>query len=191
MFAPSAPESKAGFTVERFQGLVGIVLILGVIVLLSRRRSAIRWRTLVVGLVLQAAVALLILKWEPGYRALKWFAGLVQQLIAFTDQGSSFVFGDLLGTDDRFVFALNVLPVIIFLGALIGAGREIVTLNRDPAWYSGYATAMQALDGDALNASAASVVKPEELMWLVVGDLKQIEADVRALGWGEVVVLQP
>lgn len=106
---------------ERFQGLVGIVLILGIIVLLSRRRSAIRWRTLIVGLVLQAGVALLILKWEPGYQALKWFAGLVQQLIAFTDQGSSFVFGDLLGTDDRFVFALNVLPVIIFLGALIGA----------------------------------------------------------------------
>jgi zinc protease len=77
------------------------------------------------------------------------------------------------------------------LGALIGAGREIVTLNRDPAWYSGYATAMQALDGEALNASAASVVKPDELMWLVVGDLKQIEADVRALGWGEVIVLRP
>lgn len=77
------------------------------------------------------------------------------------------------------------------LGALIGAGREIITLNRDPAWYSGYAAAMQALDGDALNGSAAQVVKPDELMWLVVGDLKQIEADVRALGWGEVVVLQP
>lgn len=77
------------------------------------------------------------------------------------------------------------------LGALVGAGREIVTLNRDPAWYSGYAAAMQALDGGALNASAASLVKPEQLMWLVVGDLKKIEADVRALGWGEVVVLQP
>ena len=76
-------------------------------------------------------------------------------------------------------------------GALVGAGREIVTLNRDPAWYSGYAAAMQALDGGALNASAASLVKPEQLMWLVVGDLKKIEADVRALGWGEVVVLQP
>ena len=121
MFALSALDPKAGFTVERFQGLVGIALILGVIILLSRRRSAIRWRTLVVGLVLQAGVALLILKWEPGYRALKWFAGLVQQLIAFTDQGTSFVFGDLLGTDNNIVFALNVLPVIIFLGALIGA----------------------------------------------------------------------
>lgn len=107
--------------VDRFQGLIGIVLILGIIVLLSRHRSAIKWRTLAVGLALQIGVALLILKWGPGFEALKWFSGLVQGLISFTDQGTSFVFGGLFGENSGFVFALNVLPVIIFLGALIGA----------------------------------------------------------------------
>ncbi|MDN5700698.1 MAG: NupC/NupG family nucleoside CNT transporter, partial [Kocuria sp.] len=106
---------------DRFQGLIGIVLILGIIVLLSRHRSAIKWRTLAVGLALQIGVALLILKWGPGFEALKWFSGLVQGLISFTDQGTSFVFGGLFGENSGFVFALNVLPVIIFLGALIGA----------------------------------------------------------------------
>ena len=105
----------------RFQGLVGIVLILGIIILLSRHRTAIKWRTLAVGLLLQVGVALLILKWGPGYEALKWFSGLVQGLIGFTNEGTQFVFGGLLSDNNGFVFALSVLPVIIFLGAVIGA----------------------------------------------------------------------
>lgn len=106
---------------DRYQGLIGIVLILGTIVLLSRHRGDIKWRTLIVGLALQVSVALLILKWGPGFEALKWFSGLIQGLTEFTDQGTSFVFGDLFGEDSGFIFALNVLPVVIFLGALIGA----------------------------------------------------------------------
>ena len=126
MFAPRRipsrrRKSKAGVTVDRFQGLVGIVLILGIIILLSRHRTAIKWRTLAVGLLLQVGVALLILKWGPGYEALKWFSGLVQGLIGFTNEGTQFVFGGLLSDNNGFVFALSVLPVIIFLGAVIGA----------------------------------------------------------------------
>ena len=40
-----------------------------------------------------------------------------------------------------------------------------------------------------LNAAGAATVKPGELVWIVVGDRKQIEAGVRDLGYGEVVVL--
>ena len=104
----------------RFQGLVGIALILGIIILFSRHRHAIKWRTLGVGLALQVGVALLILKWETGYEALKWVSDLIQKLISFTNEGVMFVFGGLVSEDNGFVFALSVLPVIIFLGALIG-----------------------------------------------------------------------
>lgn len=106
---------------ERFQGLLGIVLIFAVAVLFSAHRRQIKWRTLGVGLGMQVLFALLVLKWQPGFAALKWTAGVVQKLIDFTGQGTSFVFGPLFGEDTGFVFALNVLPVIIFLGALIGA----------------------------------------------------------------------
>ncbi|MBZ8178071.1 NupC/NupG family nucleoside CNT transporter [Corynebacterium sp. 3HC-13] len=106
---------------ERFQGLIGIILILGVLVLFSSHRRHIKWRTLGVGLALQVVFALLVLKWEPGFHALRWTADVVQKLIDFTAQGTSFVFGPLFGEKTGFVFALNVLPVIIFLGALIAA----------------------------------------------------------------------
>lgn len=106
---------------DRFQGLIGIALIFAVVILLSEHRKKINWRTLGVGLLMQIAFALLVLKWEPGFQALRWTADVIQKLIDFTAEGTSFVFGPLFGENIGFVFALNVLPVIIFLGAIIGA----------------------------------------------------------------------
>ncbi|WP_226344235.1 NupC/NupG family nucleoside CNT transporter [Agilicoccus flavus] len=107
---------------ERFQGLIGIAVILGLAIGLSKHRSRIKWRTLGVGLALQVAFALLVIKWEPGFAALKWVAERFTQAIGYTSKGTEFVFGSLLPAEGKgFVFALNVLPVIIFLGAIIGA----------------------------------------------------------------------
>jgi CNT family concentrative nucleoside transporter len=49
---------------ERFTGLLGIVLILGVSFLMSNNRKAINYRTVGVGLLLQVALAVFILKTE-------------------------------------------------------------------------------------------------------------------------------
>lgn len=73
------------------------------------------------------------------------------------------------------------------LNALLGAGLEVASLGREPDYYSHYAANVRALNGEQLNAAAAAVVQPEQLMWLVVGDLSKIEASIRALGWGDVV----
>ncbi|MEZ2188620.1 NupC/NupG family nucleoside CNT transporter [Corynebacterium sp. CCM 9204] len=106
---------------DRFQGLLGIALIFGLAILFSRHRSAIKWRTLGVGLLLQIAFALLVLKWDVGFNVLKSIAHGLEKLTEFTNVGTQFVFGGLFGGDNGFIFALNVLPVIIFLGAIIGA----------------------------------------------------------------------
>lgn len=104
---------------ERFQGLIGIILIFGVLIAFSSHRRKINWRTLGVGIILQIVFALIVLKWEPGFHALKATADGITKLIDFTSEGTSFVFGPLFGDTIGFTFALNVLPVIIFLGALI------------------------------------------------------------------------
>lgn len=107
---------------ERFQGLLGILIIFALIFLFSRARRHIRWRTLGVGLALQVAFALLVLKWDVGFQALVNISEGVEKLSDFTNEGTSFIFGDLFSTDeDSFVFAFNVLPVIIVLGAIIAA----------------------------------------------------------------------
>ncbi|WJZ03338.1 NupC/NupG family nucleoside CNT transporter [Corynebacterium freiburgense] len=107
---------------ERLQGLLGILVIFGVLILFSRHRKSIKWRTLGVGLLLQIAFALIVLKWDYGFLALKKVAEGLEKLTEFTNLGTSFVFGRLFSSEpNQFVFALNVLPVIIFLGAIIGA----------------------------------------------------------------------
>ncbi|AZA12661.1 NupC/NupG family nucleoside CNT transporter [Corynebacterium choanae] len=106
---------------ERLQGLIGIALIFVFLISFSRHRTHIKWRTLGVGLLLQIAFALIVLKWTPGRQALEAVARGLEKLTEFTNQGTQFVFGGLFGEDNGFVFALNVLPVIIVLGAIIGA----------------------------------------------------------------------
>ena len=106
---------------ERFQGVLGIALILGIIVLISKHRSRINWRIVGSGLALQAIVGFLVIKWPPGAYALEQFANAVTGVIGFTSAGTEFVFGPLVDPDKiGFVFALQVLPVIIFFGAIVG-----------------------------------------------------------------------
>jgi zinc protease len=73
------------------------------------------------------------------------------------------------------------------LDSLLAAGLDLVNMGRDPGYYTEYATRLRRLDGPALNAAATAVVQPAQLTWIVVGDLRQIEAGVRELGYGEVV----
>ncbi len=91
------------------------------LILFSRNRRQINWRTLGLGLALQVVLSLLVLKWSVGFQVMKSVSQALQKLTDFTNEGTSFVFGSLFGQDNSFVFALNVLPVIIVLGAIIGA----------------------------------------------------------------------
>ncbi|MBP3088094.1 NupC/NupG family nucleoside CNT transporter [Corynebacterium sp. sy017] len=106
---------------ERFQGLLGIIAILAILIVCSRSRRNINWRTLAVGLALQVVLSLLVLKWTVGFKAMESVSKGLEKLTEFTNEGTSFVFGSLFDTENGFVFALNVLPVIIVLGAIIGA----------------------------------------------------------------------
>ena len=105
-----------------FRGLLGLVFVLLVAVAFSKHRRGISWRTVGVALALQIAFALLVLRWGPGQDAMGWVSDRVESLIGYTQDGTEFVFGPLLavGDENQTIFALQVLPVIVFLGALIG-----------------------------------------------------------------------
>ena len=104
------------------RGLLGLAVLLLVAIAVSRHRRGISWRTVGVALALQISFAVLVLRWGPGERALGWVSDRVETLIGYAQEGTAFVFGPLLGVGEKgeTVFALQVLPVIVFLGALIG-----------------------------------------------------------------------
>jgi CNT family concentrative nucleoside transporter len=107
---------------QHLRGLLGLVFLLGVAFAVSKNRKGIAWRTVVGALVLQAGFAALVLRWGPGRDALSWVSDRVTTLIGYTHEGTAFVFGPLTaaGSKNQTIFALQVLPVIVFLGALIG-----------------------------------------------------------------------
>lgn len=104
------------------RGILGLAFLLLVAWAVSRNRRGVSWRTVGVALALQVGFALLVLRWGPGKDAMKWVSDQVAALIGYAEKGTSFVFGPLLtvGDENETIFALQVLPVIIFLGALIG-----------------------------------------------------------------------
>lgn len=104
------------------RGLLGLAFLVLVAVALSRHRRGISWRTVATALALQVGFAVLVLQWGPGEAALRWASARVESLIGYADEGTSFLFGPLteVGGEGSAIFALKVLPVIVFLGALIG-----------------------------------------------------------------------
>jgi len=99
---------------------VGMFVLIGIAILLSRNRKAIRLRTVIGAFALQFMFGALVLYIPFGKKSLLFISDGVAQVIAFGDEGINFLFGDLTATFNYgFIFALRVLPVIIFFSALI------------------------------------------------------------------------
>lgn len=106
---------------DRFIGILGIIVILGIAFLLSDNKKKINWRLVVTGLGLQIVFAVLILKVPLGQRIFQSASNAITKLLDFTLEGSNFLFGPLMDTGTvGFVFVLQVLPTIIFFSSLMG-----------------------------------------------------------------------
>lgn len=102
-------------------GIVGIITVFAIALAMSSNRRAIKLRTIIGGLAIQILFALLVLKTSFGQEALQGLTNMVQWIIASANEGINFVFGGFFeeGTGIGFVFAINVLSVVIFFSALI------------------------------------------------------------------------
>lgn len=108
---------------ERFIGLIGLVILLFICFLMCNNRRKISPRTIIGGFTLQLIMAFLLLKWEAGNRAMQWFAGKVVSFLHLAYYGEKFLFGNLVEPNMQatfgFQFAFIVLPTIIFFSAVM------------------------------------------------------------------------
>ncbi|OLN22388.1 transporter [Domibacillus antri] len=102
-------------------GLIGIAVVLSIGFLFSTDRKRINWRTVLGGLAFQLTFAFIVLKWDFGQKMLIKLTEVVNAIIGYANEGINFLFGGLYTEEANitFVFALNVLPVVIFFSALI------------------------------------------------------------------------
>ncbi len=130
---------------ERFTGIIGIVIIFSIAFLFSNNRKAINYRLVASGLALQLILAILVLK-VPGFiHFFQWLGKGMQHLEQFAKQGANFVFSgiatiDTSGTAQNyasvpaFIFAFNVTATIILVCILatvfyhVGIMQPVISL---------------------------------------------------------------
>ncbi|MBT8189362.1 MAG: NupC/NupG family nucleoside CNT transporter, partial [Bacteroidia bacterium] len=107
---------------ERYIGILGVIILLGIAFLMSNNRQRINYRLVAWGLGLQLIFALFILKTPIGYPFFQFFDKLIKKLLAFSDKGGDFLFaafGSGVVEAPLINFAVRVLPTIIFFSALM------------------------------------------------------------------------
>jgi concentrative nucleoside transporter, CNT family len=104
---------------EYLVGIVGIILILAVAVAISSDRRGINLRIIGSAFLLQVSIAAFALCTPVGQSVLGAVSSAVQSMLDYSNAGISFLFSDLAGDEFGFVFAVRVLPVIIFVSSLI------------------------------------------------------------------------
>ncbi|HEF0915857.1 TPA: NupC/NupG family nucleoside CNT transporter [Escherichia coli] len=108
------------------RSVLGMVVLLTIAFLLSVNKKKISLRTVGAALVLQVVIGGIMLWLPPGRWVAEKVAFGVHKVMAYSDAGSAFIFGSLVGPKmdtlfdgAGFIFGFRVLPAIIFVTALV------------------------------------------------------------------------
>ena len=169
---------------ERFTGLLGIVLILGVSFLMSNNRKAINYRTVGVGLLIQVLLAVFILKTEVGQNLFQWLGDSINTLLGQADKGAQFVFGSLVNRDlmikafgpgNDYIFFFKVVPTIIFVAVLVNMFYHLGILQRVVSFVGKGVHRLMGVSGaEALSNVASTFVGQVEAQIMIKPYLKNM-----------------
>ncbi|XQF94131.1 NupC/NupG family nucleoside CNT transporter (plasmid) [Pseudoalteromonas espejiana] len=103
-----------------FMSLVGMFVLLSIAFAASTNRRAINLRTVAIAFIMQVVIGGFVLFFEAGKNVLASMSSAVSSVISFANDGIGFLFGPLASQDTLgFIFAIQVLPVIVFFSALV------------------------------------------------------------------------
>lgn len=111
---------------QLIMSLLGMVVLIFIAIIFSSNRRAIKFRTVFGAFVIQIAIGAFVLYIPAGRRTLETVSDAVSSVIGYGQVGMDFVFGGLVSNKmfelfggGGFIFALRVLPVIVFFSSLI------------------------------------------------------------------------
>ncbi|MDR5612551.1 MAG: NupC/NupG family nucleoside CNT transporter [Arsenophonus sp.] len=111
---------------QLIMSLLGMVVLIFIAIIFSSNRRAIKFRTVFGAFVIQMAIGAFVLYIPAGRRTLETVSDAVSSVIGYGQVGMDFVFGGLVSNKmfelfggGGFIFALRVLPVIVFFSSLI------------------------------------------------------------------------
>ena len=163
---------------ERFIGLVGIVIILLIALLMSDNRKKISIKTISVGLLLQISLAIFVLKIPIGQAIFTKIGYFIEKLLVFATQGADFVFGFLSSNPDKlnevfgegssFIFAIKLIPTIILVMALVNILYHLGIMQRVVAFFAKLMYKLMDVSGaEALSNVASAFVGQVEAQIMI------------------------
>ncbi len=162
---------------ERFSGLIGVVLILAIAFLLSNNRKAINYRLVFSGLGLQLILALFILKTTIGQNIFAWIGNSISKLLQMADKGGEFVFGGLVkpellkpifGDQYSFLFMFKIMPTIIFVAVMVNIAYHIGLMQMIVSFFARIVHfLMRASGSEALSNVASAFVGQVEAQIMI------------------------
>lgn len=126
---------------ERFIGIIGMVVLLAIAFALSNNKKAINYKTVGVGLALQIIFGIFIFKVPVGQKIFLWLGQIIVKLLEFANIGGKFVYGPLL--DDKQMgsvfgcsipFAFQLISATVFMMMIVnilyyyGIMQRVVTI---------------------------------------------------------------
>lgn len=199
---------------DLFRCVLGLAVLLSVCYLFSQNRKAIDWKLVGIGVAMQFALAVIILKVPGVSEVFDVVAAGFRKTLEFTSAGSKFIFGNKLMDQDNFsfIFAFQVLPTIVFFSALSAILYYLGILQKVVYGMAWLLSKAMGLSGPESLAAAANVfigqteaplvVKPylekmtrSELLCMMVGGMATIAGSVyvtyiKFLGGGDPVLEQ-
>jgi concentrative nucleoside transporter, CNT family len=142
----------------RYTGILGLCTMLALAYIFSTNRRAIRLKTVAWGLGLQIAFAIFVLRVDYGRRLFQVIGDAANRVLAYSFVGSEFIFGELgkQRSNVGFIFAFQVLPVVIFICALFAILYHFGIMQfviRIAAWLM--TRVMGASGAESLNVAAS------------------------------------
>lgn len=126
---------------QRFTGLIGIVLILGIAFLFSNNKKRINLRLVFSGIFLQTIIGILVFKVPLVNRFFQTLGKGMEKIEAFAKEGANFVYGGIGAVDftggvvnynmpGTFVFAFNITATIILVTVLVAIFYYLGIMQR-------------------------------------------------------------
>ena len=130
---------SSGITIESiFRGVLGMTILLGLSYAISVNKKAIKWKTVFLGLLMQLTIAIGVIKITWISNVFEFFGSFFIKILEYTEAGTNMLLGDFSDVEKTgYIFAFQVLPVIIFFSALTSIGYYfgvIQKIVRGLAW---------------------------------------------------------
>ncbi|MFC3885742.1 NupC/NupG family nucleoside CNT transporter [Bacillus songklensis] len=154
--------------------LVGLVVVFLLAFIASNNKRHIKYRPIIIMLVIQLVLAYLLLNTTFGLALITAFSRVFEKLLKYAAGGINFVFGGIANKGEM-PFFLNVLLPIVFISVLIGILQHFKILPFIIKWIGYVLSKVNGLGKlESYNAVASAMVGQSEVFITVKKQLGQI-----------------